>query len=228
MILMAALPALNRGAFDYFDIIAVVWLIIGMFRGRKRGMSQELLPTLQWLAIVALAGLFYRPFSAVILQNTGNVFDLLWSNIIAYVLIAAAVHLLFIAIKHWVGEKLVGSDFFGRAEYYLGMLSGLIRFACMLVVLCALMNSRVVSKAEMERTEKMQKQNFEDIRFPTYGSIQQAVLFQSFSGNLIEKNLHSVLIASTTPVDRPKGETIASKREATINAILDPPKAPKK
>ena len=221
MILMAGLPAFNRSAFDYFDVIAVVWLIIGMLRGRKRGMSQEVLPTLQWLAIVVLAGLFYRPLSAVIHQNAGNAFDLLWSNILAYVLIAIAVHLIFIAVKHWFGEKLVGSDFFGRSEYYLGMLSGLTRFACMLVVLCALMNSRVVSKAEMERTEKIQKQNFEEIRFPTYGSIQQAVLFQSFSGNLIENHLHNVLIASTTPVDRPKGETIASKREATINAIID-------
>jgi hypothetical protein len=186
-------------------------------------MSQEVLPTLQWITIVVLAGLFYHPFGVLIHQNTNNAFDVLWSNITAYVLIAIGVHLIFLALKRALGEKLVGSDFFGRGEYYLGTLSGLVRFACMWIFFCSLMNSRVVTQAEMARTEKMQKQNLEDIRFPTFGSVQHALLFQSFSGNLIENNLNNVLIASVTPVDRPKRDTIASRREAAIDAILDKP-----
>jgi uncharacterized membrane protein required for colicin V production len=219
---MAALPAFSGISFGYFDGVVVVWLLIGIFRGRKRGMTQELLPTLQWLAIVILAGLFYLPFSGVIFQNTAGALKQLWSNITAYVLIAFAIHLFFLWIKQSIGEKLAGSDLFGRNEYYLGMMAGLLRFACMIVVLCALMNSRVYTQAELAETEKMQKKNFEDIRFPTYGSIQHAILTESYAGRLIEGNLHCVLIASVSPGKPAK--TIAQKRQDTINAILGPPK----
>jgi uncharacterized membrane protein required for colicin V production len=60
MILLAVTPPkVDYAKFNYFDVIVVVWLIIGLLRGRKRGMSQELLPTLQWLGIVIVCGLFY-------------------------------------------------------------------------------------------------------------------------------------------------------------------------
>jgi uncharacterized membrane protein required for colicin V production len=217
--LMAVLPAFT---YDYFDVIVLVWLLIGIIHGRKRGMTQELLPTLQWLFIVVLAGLFYFSFSSVIFQSTGGAFNHLWSNITAYVLIAFAIHLVFLWIKQGVGEKLTGSDLFGRAEYYLGMLSGLIRYACMLIVLCALMNSRVYTSAELAEDAKIQKRNFEDIRFPTYGSVQYAILKESFTGRLIEDKLNSVLIASVSAGK--SSPTIATKREDAINAILGPSK----
>ena len=127
---MAALPALSGISYGYFDGVVIAWLLIGIFRGRKRGMTQELLPTLQWLAIVVLAGLFYLPFSVVIFKNTSGAFNHLWSNITAYVLIAFAIHLFFLWLKEVFGEKLTGSDYFGRNEYYLGMIAGLLRFAC--------------------------------------------------------------------------------------------------
>ncbi len=219
---MAALPAFNGISYGYFDGIVVVWLLIGIFRGRKRGMTQELLPTLQWLAIVILAGLFYLPFSVVIFQNTSGAFNHLWSNVTAYVLIAFAINLFFIWIKQSIAEKLTGSDLFGGKEYYLGMMAGLLRFACMIIVLCALMHSRVYTQAELADIEKFQKKSFEDIRFPTYPSIQHAVLAESFTGRLIQANLSRVLISSA-PAGKP-AETIAQKRQNTINAILGPQK----
>jgi uncharacterized membrane protein required for colicin V production len=219
---MAALPVLSGISYGVFDGVVVVWLLIGIFRGRKRGMSQELLPTLQWLAIVILAGLFYSPFSVAIFQNTSGAFTHLWSNVTAYLLIAFAINLFFIWLKQTIGEKLTGSDLFGRNEYYLGMMAGLVRYACMLIVLCALMHSRVYTQAELAETEKFQKKSFEDIRFPTYGSIQHAVLSESYSGRLIQANLYRFLIASVSA--RNPAETIAQKRQETINEILGPPK----
>jgi hypothetical protein len=121
-------------------------------------------------------------------------------------------------IKQLIGEKLTGSDLFGRSEYYLGMMAGLVRFACMIIVLIALMHSRVYTRAELAETEKFQKKSFEDIRFPTYGTIQHAVLAESYTGRLIQANLYPVLIASI-PTGRP-GETIAQKSQETINEIL--------
>jgi uncharacterized membrane protein required for colicin V production len=202
-------PVVANMKFDYFDIVAVIWLIIGLFWGRKRGMSQELLPLLQWIGIVLVAGLFYGPFGLLIHQYT--FFSPLWSNIAAYLLLAGLVHLIFFLLKPVFATKLVEKNPFGRGEFYLGMTAGAVRFACMLLAGMALMNSRVESEADLANTEKFQKDNFSDIRFPTYGKFQQDVLFKSFSGNLIRSNLNSFLIASVVPAPSPKVETGAPK-----------------
>jgi len=219
---MGVLPALNGTSLNYFDGIVIVWLIIGIFLGRKRGMTQEFFPTLKWLGIVILAGLFYAPFSPLILQNTSGAFSHLWSNITAYILIAFAVSLVFMWLKQAFGEKLTGSDSFGRAEYYLGMLAGLVRFACMMIVVCALMHSYVYTDAQLAEHEKIQRKNFEAVHLPSYISIQHAALKESLVGPWIEGHLNRVLIVSAMPVK--PGESMAKKREDTINAIIGPAK----
>jgi len=44
-------------------------LIIGFFRGRKRGMSKELLPLLKWVSLVLVCGFWYQ-MAAELLVNT--------------------------------------------------------------------------------------------------------------------------------------------------------------
>ena len=93
MMLSAVLPHVVKNAkFDYFDIIALCWLMIGMWWGRKRGMSQEVLPLLQWLGILAAGGLLYAPFGLAIHNSIR--FSMLWADITAYLLIAMGVHLM--------------------------------------------------------------------------------------------------------------------------------------
>jgi uncharacterized membrane protein required for colicin V production len=195
--------------FDYFDIFAVGWLIIGLFWGRKRGMSLELLPLMQWLGIICFAGLLYQPFGDVIHHHT--FFNVLWSDVTAYLIIASGVHLLYFWAKQLVGPKLVEKNLFGRAEFYLGMTAGAMRFGCVLVMMMALMNSRITTDAELAKTEKFQKENFSDVRFPTYGGIQRDVLFKSASGRWVRSNLTSVLIASVPLPKKPAVETSAPK-----------------
>jgi uncharacterized membrane protein required for colicin V production len=223
-IMFMALPAVNGKAFNYIDGVFAVWLIVGVVLGRKRGMTKELLPTLKWIAIVVLAGLFYSPFSAFIFKSGNGAFQMLTSKYAAYIIIAFAVNLGFISIKQALGEKLSGSDFFGRAEYYLGMMSGLIHAACILVVLCAILNARVYSDAELAEEIQIQKKNFEDIRFPTYMSIQHAILIESYSGKLIRGYLSSVLIASGTEASNKPTETMGKKKEDELNSIMGPAK----
>ena len=215
-----AQASLNNLGCNYIDLFVLAWLILGVFRGRKHGMSQELLPLTQWVAIVILCGMFYQPLAVVLKKNTA--LDYLLANIFGYLIIAAGIRLVFAWLKKALGEKLVGSDLFGRYEFYLGMVAGAARFACMIVCVIAILNSRIVSQAEMEQTEKMQRQNFEGIRFPTYGSFQHAVLFESFSGRLVKSTLNNYLIASVTPESRGKRDSLAKKQEDQINDILGP------
>jgi uncharacterized membrane protein required for colicin V production len=221
MMHMATMPSFLAGAkVDYFDTIAVVWLIIGLFRGRARGMSQELLPLLQWVGIVVAGGLFYWPLSGLVRQYTH--FEMLWSVIVAYLLIAAGVHLVYLWFKQMLGTKLVEKDPFGRGEFYLGMMAGVARFACMLLVGLALMNSRVATAAELAQMEKFQAAFFSDIRFPTYGQFQQDVLFKSFTGSMVETHLNNILIASVNIGSGParKTETIAQQSNRTLDDII--------
>jgi uncharacterized membrane protein required for colicin V production len=216
---VVSLPSwLTHLKYDYFDGFVLVWLIIGLFWGRKRGMTQELLPTLQWIAIVLAAGFFYRPLSVLIRQYVG--FGVLWSNISAYLLVAFGVHLVYLFCKHLFNEKLIGSDLFGRAEYYLGMVSGVVRCSCMLLAALALMNARIITKAERAKTEKMQSENFSDIRFPTYGSVQQAVLFDSLTGSLVETNLQLLLVYPAPPSPPKNVVTRAKQQEQDMDAIF--------
>jgi uncharacterized membrane protein required for colicin V production len=203
---------------DYFDTVAVAWLIIGLFRGRARGMSQEFLPLLQWIGIVVAGGLLYWPFSVLVRQYTQ--FDMLWSVLTAYVLIALGVHLIYLWFKQMLAAKLVEKDLFGRGEYYLGMMAGVARFGCMLLVGLALMNSRVATAAELAQNEKFQAANFSDIRFPTYGQFQQDVLVKSFTGSMVEAHLNRVLIASVNTGAPRKTETMAQQSNKTIDDII--------
>ena len=196
--------------FNYVDIIIVVLLVVGIFRGRKRGMSEELLSFLQWMIIIFVGCRIYQPFGNLLKQNAP--FSLLTCYLIVYVAFAIFVKLTFSRIKQAVGEKLVGSNFFGESEYYLGMLAGTIRFACAILLAMALFNARLITDRERAETSRMQSKNFEGISFPTFGSIQQAVLFESFSGQNVKKYMDFVLIKSTalenTPLRRDENKAL--------------------
>jgi uncharacterized membrane protein required for colicin V production len=223
MMLLAVLPPkVDYAKFNYFDVFVVVWLFVGLLRGRKRGLSQELLPTLQWLGIVVLGGMFYWALSPTVRLYTQ--FGILWSNLTAYFVIALGVRLIYLWLKQMLGEKLVEKDPFGRGEFYLGMLAGVVRFGCMILVGLALMNSYVETAAELAQMEKFQKDWFSDIRFPTYGEFQKEVLFQSFTGNLVESNLRSILITSvTSAAPAKKGPSMAQKKNQEIDDIIGSP-----
>ena len=54
---------------NWFDAVVVLVLGFGLFRGRKNGMSKEILPLFQWLAVILVSGLFYSRGGPVARQN---------------------------------------------------------------------------------------------------------------------------------------------------------------
>ena len=195
---------------NYVDGIILVLLVVGIFRGRKRGMSEELLTFIQWLVIVFVGCRVYE-FAGKMLSEHAPL-SLLTCYVGVYLAFAIFMKLIFSQIQHIVGEKLVGSNFFGDSEYYLGMFAGMIRFACVILMLMALLNARLITTQERAATARMQSKNFEGISFPTFGSIQQAVLFESFTGQQVKAYLGFVLIQSTatkeTPLKRDDGTAL--------------------
>jgi uncharacterized membrane protein required for colicin V production len=193
--------SLDNLPFNVFDLVLVAELVAGIFRGRKHGMSQELMLLLKWLVIVIGCAMVYEPVGQMFSQSTG-LFGLLASYLMVYILSALLIIGLFALVKNSIGGKLLGSDVFGRSEYYLGMVSGLVRFTCILLAALALLNSRYYNPVEVRAMEKFQDDVYGSNYFPTLHSIQAAVFEQSLTGPWIKKNLDFLLIKPTEPDHR--------------------------
>jgi uncharacterized membrane protein required for colicin V production len=191
---------MNLGAlpFNAFDLFLVVVLVLGVLHGRKRGMSGELLNLVKWLAILFVCALAYEPLGALFGQTT-SLFSTLSCYLVAYVGAALVVVLLFAAVNRSLGGKLTGSDMFGGAEYYLGMGSGFVRFACILLTGLALLNARYFSPQEVKAEEAFQNDVYGSHYFPTLHTVQSVVFERSLTGPWIKENLSFLLIKPTVP-----------------------------
>jgi hypothetical protein len=180
---------------NLFDFLLLAVLIAGVLRGRKHGLSAELLSSVKWLALLLVCAAVYAPAGAA-LAEAGS-FDLLSAYLLTYLGAALAIFLIFSIIERRLGPKLSGSDIFGRAEYYLGMGSGVVRFACMLLMMLALLNARGFSPGELKSMDKFQVDNYGSDLFPSLHSLQVEVFDKSLSGKLIKNDLGFLLIAQT-------------------------------
>ncbi len=181
-----------------FDFALVVTLIMGLFVGRKHGMSQELINLLKWLTILTVCAVLYEPVGQY-LKGYTNIFGLLSCYIFTYIFVALGVVGLFALVKRALGGKLIGSDAFGKAEYYLGMGSGLVRFACILLFVLAILNARYFNPTEVKAMEKFQDDVYGSNYFPTLHSVQYVVFEKSITGSWIKQNLSFFLIKPTAP-----------------------------
>src|SRR5438876_11781531 len=95
--------------FSWVDLAVALLLGVGLWRGRKRGMSEELLDIIKWVLIVVTAGFLYQPGGQFLAQMT-SVFSLLSCYVAVYMGLALLIVLFFSMIRKSVGSKLVGSD----------------------------------------------------------------------------------------------------------------------
>jgi uncharacterized membrane protein required for colicin V production len=192
--------SLNRPPVNAFDCVVIAMLVFGVIRGRKNGMSEEFMNLLKWLAVVIACAAFYQPAGEWFARSSS--FSLLASFLFVYAGAALLILSLFAFIKYHLGGKLVGSDVFGRAEYYLGMGSGAVRCFCVLMAALALLNARYYSPAEALAMERFQNEAYGSNYFPTWHSAQRTVFEKSFAGSLIKQHLGFLLIKPTEHEDK--------------------------
>lgn len=205
--------------FSWFDLAVIGLIALGMYRGRTRGMSEELLDVMKWLAIVVAGGMVYRPVGKFVAGYTQ--FPTATCYVAAYLFVIITIRMFFGWIKRAAGEKLVGSDVFGSSEYYLGMMAGTLRFVCYVIVGMALLNAKHVTAEERANLARVQYENFGDISFPTISSIQQTVFAESASGKFAKQYLTGQMIVPDS-ADRRSGarDTIGRQRERAISEII--------
>jgi uncharacterized membrane protein required for colicin V production len=221
MVILAAAPVMptqsQSSAFGPFDLMAAVVVVAGILVGRKRGMSQELLPLIQWLGIVAAGSFFHQPVGGELARLTGM--NMTYCQVVAYLGLALAIKLGFHLLKRSLGEKLVGSDVFGRGEYYLGVAAGGLRFFCMLIMFLAVMHAPQISEAERAAMAKKQQEYYGDISFPTFGTIQFGIFHRSFLGQAMAEKAPFLLITPTGGASQ-KQEGIGQRRQREVESIF--------
>ncbi|HEX5398937.1 MAG TPA: CvpA family protein [Verrucomicrobiae bacterium] len=200
MLVAAATPPATQGLpFGWFDLVVIAVLGFGLFRGRRNGMAKEFLPVLEWLVLVAVAGLGYWMLAGILASFIHN---LMWNCIISYLALALVVFIGFAILKRRFAERLVKSDLFKGGEYYLGMLSGMVRYGCVLIFAMALLNAPVFTAKDIQQQRERDQMDFgggagsgfKGNYFPHISGIQMAVFKGSFLGPRIKDGLGILLI----------------------------------
>lgn len=181
----------------WFDVLVVALIVVGFYRGRKRGMSEEFPLLIQWIVILTGGAFLYRPAGELVSDLTG-MGKLFWFVMI-YLLWAITVKTVVTWIVRAKGDKVNLADTFGKAEYPLGVVAGMIRFVLVIFFSLALLNARLYSNAELTAMAKFQQDNFGNISLPTIGSIQGSIFRESVVGKLIKDNADIMLIEGTRP-----------------------------
>lgn len=199
-------------SFNWFDVMLILVLAFGIWRGRKNGMSREVLPVSMWLLIVIVGGLS-TPFLAGWLVQSGAVAKVVGTavnattaaSIFSYLFICTLVFLAFSPLRTKFREKISGSNTFGGGEYYLGMIAGLVRFSCILIFILAILNAPVYSAGEIAAKKAYNQRwygggeaGFSGEFFPSFPEIQADIFTSSFSGRIIREDLSLLLLHGST------------------------------
>ncbi len=190
---------------NWFDVALVIVIGFGYWLGRRRGMTKEFLPALQWLTILLGAGLGY-PYVASLYEEYKLVPRHSEALIYGYLTIFAVLFIFFTTLKSKLTPKLEGSNMFGGGEYYWGVVAGITRFMCMVLVALALLNGPVYSQAEIAASKAYNNRwfgggmaQYSGDYIPTIYEIQDSVFKKSFTGKFIKDYLIILLINPGTP-----------------------------
>jgi uncharacterized membrane protein required for colicin V production len=194
--------------FNWFDVAVVLVLAFGFWRGRRNGMTKEILPVAHWLTTIIAGAFGYKPLGDVFIQQGivrslfGNKFsDETVAYIAGYLIIAFVVFIFFSFIKRRLKPKLEGSNAFGSGEYYFGMASGAVRYFCMVIFALAILNAPVYTTGEIQAAKAFNNRwygggvaGYSGDFFPTLNETQDSVFKDSLTGPFLRNNLPLLLI----------------------------------
>jgi uncharacterized membrane protein required for colicin V production len=86
-----------------FDVVVLGVLILGLVRGRKHGMSEELLNVIEWACAMIAASFLYEPLGRML--ESSSPFSLLTSYIVAYSGCVLVILGGFVMLKRSLGGK---------------------------------------------------------------------------------------------------------------------------
>lgn len=211
---------MNLVNLNWVDVVVLLLLILGLWRGKARGMSHEVLDIVKWVLILVVAAALYRPTGRWLAGL--KIFSAPSCNVLGYLLVMLAIVLVMSVVRERVGSKLFTSEVFGGGEYYLGMVGGAFRYLCIILVGMAFLNARYYSPAERLAKARAQEREYGARFFPGLADLQDNVFQKSVSGRLARSYLPVVLIHRTPAGTNSITERrIARRREGMVDQILE-------
>lgn len=211
--MIAAATAPGKLLFNWFDVALLLIVGFGFWRGRRNGMTKEVLLVTQWLTIVVTAG-FCNQMLGDLLRQKGvinyvfgkAINDKTAAYLSSYLIIAIVVFMIFSLIKRFLKPRLEGSNLFGSTEYYFGMISGIIRYLCILIFGLAILNAPYYSMADIQAAKAYNNRwfggglsGYSGDFFPTVSELQVTIFKDSLAGPVIHSNLSALLVNSVSP-----------------------------
>jgi uncharacterized membrane protein required for colicin V production len=187
--------SMDRLPIGWFDLIVVAVLVTGALRGRKHGMSEQLMPLLRWVSAVVLAALLYKPLGILIERET--LLSKLAAYITAYLGCLLLVFIGFSIIKRLSGGKPISAEKFGKSEYYLGVCAGMVTVTCILMVALSFLNARKFTSSEIQARQAYEKDVYGSSFFPSLDSMQSFVFQKSMSGAAVKQYAAMLMIEPT-------------------------------
>ncbi len=205
----------------WVDFVTLLVICIGIVRGRKRGLSEELLDTIMWVIIIVAGAFLYRTMGDFLIQKP--ILSLLTYYMLSYIVVALTVKIIFVLIKRKFGQKMVESDMFGRLEFYGGMAAGVVRLSCVYLFVLSLLHAPHYSEEFWANRAKEVDYNYGSDFFPHPCKIQRSVFQNSFTGKNAEKYLSILLIEETDGSARAIRDdtSLAKRNERKIDAIMN-------
>ncbi|MBI5772548.1 MAG: CvpA family protein [Verrucomicrobia bacterium] len=204
----------------WFDLVALGALAAGVVMGLRRGLSEELFPLVQWLAIFLICGATYK-VPGDLLASLGKI-QPGFAYVACYLALAALMLGGFALLRRVVGLKLVERQAIGAWETPLGGVAGAGRCACILLMILALLNAKYVSPEEQERLRQPRTGSDAPAVFAVE-SVQNDVFAGSRAGAFAQRSLGGLLITSSPPVGyfEKKIEGFGKKMERAVNEGIE-------
>jgi uncharacterized membrane protein required for colicin V production len=206
-------PAWQNFNLSWFDLCLAGLLAFGIWRGRRRGLTKELLPFVQWITIL-LATTFGHPPLASIYEKQGLIQKVFGQSynvhtaglLSAYLSILVVIYVFFLAIRRPINRKIEGSNIFGSFEYYGGTIAGLLRYMAIVLISLALLNAPAYSEKEIAADKAYKNKTYggglagySGDFIPTLYEIQDNIFKHSYSGGFIKEYASILLINSVPP-----------------------------
>ena len=205
---------------SWVDFLTLIILCVGFVHGRKRGLSEELLDTFQWIVIIVAGAFLYHRLADLL--NTRPLLSLATYCVLSYIIIALLLKIVFSVFKRRFGQKLVESDIFGRFEFYGGMAAGAVRWTCMYFFVLSIVHAPYYSPEELAKHQKEVEYNFGSDFFPSISKIQDSIFKQSLTGRAADMYLAQFLLEpSSVDVGALRGDnSMAKRRERDVDVIM--------
>jgi uncharacterized membrane protein required for colicin V production len=198
---------------NWFDVALVLVILFGLWRGRKNGMTKECLPVCQWLVMIIGAAFGYQLLGDLLIQHgvirtvfSKGINEKTAGYITSYLLIVIFVFVVFTFIKRAFKAKLEGSNAFGSSEYYFGMISGAIRYICMVIFALALLNAPYYSEYDIRDAKAFNNRwfggglsGYSGDFFPTTSELQISIFKDSLTGPFLKANFYNLLVNTVPP-----------------------------